>query len=402
MPSDQDQPVPLPGGPREIRRRTVLVAGTGVAAAVTLGGGLPGTADAAVPEAATAVATHPLYLGTYTSRSSQGVGLAAYDPATGRPSSVGTVAGVANPSFLVRSGSHVYAVNEQTKGTVTALSVVSPGHLTPLGSQSTGGAGPCHVSVHAAGRHVLCANYDSGSVSVHPIAADGSLKSRTDLAQHSGTGPDKDRQEGPHAHMVLNDPGGAFVLSVDLGTDSVYTYTLNTGTGKLTLVSQAKVAPGTGPRHLAFHPSGQYAYLANELGNSVIVCRYDPATGKLTPGRAQPTVPSGTPSSPRNYPGEVLVSPDGAFVYVTNRGQDSVARFAVGGAGATLTLLDTVPAGGASPRHISLDPTGALMFCANEDSHSVTVFRRNAGTGALTATGSSLTLPIPVVCVLPV
>ena len=397
-------------GARALRRRSVLAAGAG-AAAVTLTGAFSGPAAAMVPDggpgsaaapgAAAATAPRPLYLGGYTTSSAQGVGLATYDPTTGKPVAAGTLAGVANPSFLALSGSHLYAVDEQAKGTVTAIAVTSPGHLTALGSQSTGGSGPCHVSVHPAGRHVLTANYDSGSVAVHPIAADGSLKARTDLVQHTGSGPDPDRQDGPHAHMVVSDPKGAFVLSVDLGTDSVYTYSLNTGTGKLTLVSQARVTPGTGPRHLAFHPSGQYAYLANELGDSVIVCRYDQATGTLTPGRAQPTVPSGSTTGVRNYPAEVLVSPDGAFVYVSNRGHDSVARFSVGSAGATLTLLDAVPAGGAYPRHIGLDPTATLLFSANQNSNTVTVFRRDAGTGALTATGASLKSTSPV-CVLPV
>ena len=398
-----------PADSRTLRRRSVLAAGAGLVA-VPLAAALAGpagaattrsTAPAAGADAAQAATPHPLYLGTYTTSSAQGVGLATYDPTTGKPTAGGTLAGVANPSFLALTGSHLYAVDEQTKGTVTAISVVSPGHLTSLGSQSTGGSGPCHVSVHPAGRHVLSANYDSGSIAVHPIAADGSLKARTDLVKHTGSGPDPDRQDGPHAHMVVGDPQGRYVLAVDLGTDSVYSYTLNTTTGKLTLVSQAKLTPGTGPRHLAFHPSGQYVYLANELGNSVIVCGYNQATGALTPGRPQPTVPSGAPSTPRNYPAEVVVSPDGAFVYVSNRGHDSVARFAVGSAGATLTLLDAVPAGGAYPRHIALDPTATLLFSANQNSNTVTVFRRNTGTGALTSAGTSLKSPSPV-CVLPV
>ncbi|MHA6758672.1 lactonase family protein [Streptacidiphilus sp. PAMC 29251] len=387
-------------GAREMRRRSVLAVGAG-AVLTTVSGALAASAAAASPAAAgRATAPHPLYLGAYTSSSAQGVGLATYDPASGKPAVGSTLAGVANPSFLALAGSHLYAVNEQSKGLVTAISIVSPGHLKVLGTQSTGGSGPCHVSVHSGGGHLLSANYDSGSIAVHPIAADGSLKARTDLVQHTGSGPDPDSQDGPHAHMVLSDPQGGFVLSVDLGTDSVYTYRLNTTSGKLTLVSQAHLTPGTGPRHLAFHPSGLFAYLANELGNSVIVCRYDPSTGTLTPGRAQPTVPSGASTTPRNYPGEVVVSPDGAFVYVSNRGHDSVARFAVGSAGATLTLLDAVPAGGSYPRHISLDPTATLLFSANQNSNTVTVFHRDRASGALTPTGTSLKSPSPV-CVIP-
>lgn len=404
---------PSPAG--RVRRRTVIAAVVGVAGAAAVAGparalasGSSPAADkpaaqpvakaAARPKAAT---PRPFYLGTYTSNSAQGVGLGSYDPQTGALTATGTLGGVANPSFLTASGSHLYAVNEQSRGTVSAITIDAQGHLKVLGTpQSTGGAGPCHLSVHSGGRHLLSANYDSGSIAVHPITATGGLQARTDLVQHTGTGPDPDRQEGPHAHMVLSDPQGAFVLAVDLGNDSVYTYRLNTGTGKLTTVSQAHVTPGSGPRHLAFHPSGTFAYVANELGNSVIVCAYNPATGLLTPGSPQPTVPAGAPTTPRNYPAEVVVSPDGLFAYVSNRGHDSVARFSVGGGGASLTLLDAVPAGGAYPRHISLDPTGTLLFSANQNSGTVTSFHRNTTTGALTSTGSKLTTPSPV-CVVP-
>ncbi|MEV6007263.1 lactonase family protein [Streptomyces sp. NPDC051976] len=414
------------GDGKRVGRRLLLAAGTGtVAAALTgaaamaaparrdrpattaaadAGGGQQAhPAPAAGPHKAASAARRPVYLGTYTTSATQGVGLASYDPQSGTLTSTGTLKGVANPSFLALSGdgTHLYAVNEQSKGSVTAVAIDAQGRLKVLGSaQSTGGAGPCHLSVHPGGRHVLSANYDSGSVAVHPIASDGSLRARSDLVKHSGSGPDPDRQEGPHAHMVLSDPQGGYVLAVDLGTDTVYTYRLDTATGKLAAVSQARVTPGAGPRHLAFHPSGRFAYLANELGDSVIVCGYDPATGRLTPGAPQPTVPAGPPPSERNYPAEVLVSPDGAFVYVSNRGHNSVARFAVGGAGASLTLLDTVPTGGAYPRHISLDPSGTLLFAANQNSGTVTTFRRDPASGALTATGASFKAPTPV-CVLP-
>jgi 6-phosphogluconolactonase len=414
------------GDGKRVGRRLLLAAGAGtVAAAVTGSAAMgapargdrqaaagatsappsaPGSAPRPVPKPKTAhVTARPVYLGTYTTSPAQGVGLASYDPQSGVLTSTGTLKGVADPSFLALSGdgTHLYAVDEQSKGAVTAIAVDAQGRLKVLGaSQSTGGAGPCHLSVHPGGRHVLSANYDSGSVAVHPIASDGSLRARSDLVQHTGSGPDPDRQEGPHAHMVLSDPQGGFVLAVDLGTDTVYTYRLDRASGKLSGVSQAHITPGAGPRHMAFHPSGRFAYLANELGNSVIVCRYDPATGRLTPGAPQPTVPSGPPPSERNYPAEVLVSPDGAHVYVSNRGHNSVARFAVGGAGASLTLLDAVPTGGAYPRHISLDPSGALLFAANQNSGTVTTFHRDPASGALTATGASFKAPTPV-CVLP-
>jgi 6-phosphogluconolactonase len=200
--------------------------------------------------------------------------------------------------------------------------------------------------------------------------------------------------------MVLTDPGGGHVLAVDLGTDTIHTYRLDETAGTLAAVSQARVEPGSGPRHLAFHPSAGFGYLANELGDSVIVCGYDAATGAVTPGKPQPTVPSGSRPKDRNYPGEVLVSADGRFVYVSNRGHDSVARFAVEDGGAALRLLDTVPTGGAYPRHIGFDPTGTLLFAANQNSGTVTVFHVDRASGQLLPTGKLFETPMPV-CVLP-
>ncbi|AJE80623.1 secreted protein [Streptomyces albus] len=380
-----------PLGTGRLSRRTLLAA-TGAAAAVALTSG--------PARAARAAATVPLYLGTYTSSGgAQGIGIAAFDPATGAITGKGSLAGVSDPSFLASAPGHLYAVNEQ-QGSVTAIAV-RDGELSVLGSSPTGGEGPCHLLVHGEGGHVLSANYTSGSVSVHPLAADGSLREASDLVQHTGSGPDPDRQEGPHAHMVLGTPSGRFVLAVDLGTDSVYTYRLDTGTGKLEAVVQNRVTPGLGPRHAAFHPGGSHLYVANELGDSLSVCSYDDASGEITVLDSLPTVPSGDPAGERNYPAEVLLSPDGAYVYVSNRGHDSIARFAVGGGGGELTLLDTVPAQGSYPRHISLDPTGRWLFAANQKSGSVGVFARDEATGTLKAVGTPFAAPTPV-CVLPV
>jgi 6-phosphogluconolactonase len=396
-------------------RRRVLAAGLGAVAGLgaigTIGTGRRASAaerTADVPATGgprpRPAATRRMYVGAYTSSGGgKGVGLAQYDPQSGALSMGGTLTGVADPSFLAlsASGANLYTVDEQAQGSVTAVAVAADGTLRVMGAQSTGGSGPCHLSVHAGGRHVLSANYDSGSIAVHPLADDGGLLPRSDLVRHTGSGPDPDRQDGPHAHMVRSDPGGGFVLAVDLGTDTVYTYRLDASAGTLASVSQAKVTPGSGPRHLAFHPSSGYAYLANELGDSVIVCGYDPSTGAVSPGQPQPTVPTGSPSSGRNYPAEALVSADGAFAYVSNRGHDSVARFAVEDDGASLRLLDATATGGVYPRHIAFDPTGTLLFAANQNSGTITAFHVNQSTGALASAGPALSTPTPV-CVLPV
>ena len=338
------------------------------------------------------------YLGTYTSWSGggTGIGLATYDPVTGQLRSTGVFKGVADPSFIIESadGRTLYAVNERSAGSITAITVGQDGALKVINTQSTGGADPCHLALDPTGRYVLSANYTGGSVSVHPTRPDGGLGQRTDLVRHKGSGPDPDRQKGPHAHQVLPDVHGRHLLAVDLGADAVFSYAL-TG-GRLILVSTAKFKPGSGPRHLAFHPSGKFAYVAGELDSTIVVSAYDSATGVLRPGQSQRTAPTGV----RNYPAEVLVSADGRFVYLSNRGHDSVAVFAVERDGASLRLVETAPTGGTFPRHITLDPSGRLLFAANQHSNTVTSFRVDRATGTLSRSGTPLKAPVPV-CVVP-
>jgi 6-phosphogluconolactonase len=368
----------------EISRRHLL----GLTAAA-LGSAAVGTSPTTA--AASRRTSSALYLGTYTSPTGggTGIGLATYDVATGGVTSTGVLEGVEDPSFLILSpsGRFLYAVNEQASGGVTAVAVDAPGKLRVLNRQPNGGSGPCHLALVADGKFLLSANYGSGDVAVHPVLEDGSLGQQTDLVKHVGA--------APHAHQVVQDPTGRFVLAVDLGTDSIYTSTLSSS-GKLTLTSQAKVTAGAGPRHLAFHPNGRYAYVANELNGTITVCGYDGATGRLGPGASQPTVPSG---SPQNYPGEVIVAPDGRFVYLTNRGHNSIAIFAVDDGGAALRLVATPSCGGNWPRHCTLDPTGRLLFVSNQRSNTLSTFTVDRQTGTLAAAGY-FTAPIPV-CALP-
>lgn len=332
------------------------------------------------------------YLGTYTSWAGggTGLGLGSYDPATGRLRVTGVVPDVPNPSFVIDAGRWVYAVNEKSDGEVTALAVGPDGVPKVIGSRSTGGADPCHLALHRG--FLLSANYSSGSVAVHPVLPGGGLGERTDLVVHTGAGPDPDRQDGPHAHQVLADPKGEFVLAVDLGTDSVYSYRLS-GDGKLTPAATARVHAGAGPRHLAFHPSGKHAYIANELDSTIVVAGYD--RGVLTPGQKVSTLPAGAPTTPRNYPAEIVVSADGRFAYLSNRGHDSVAVFAVERGGAALRLVEATPVGGKFPRHIALDASGRFLLAANQNSDTITTFEVDRSTGKLRLTSTSAA-PIPV------
>ncbi|MGZ2355799.1 lactonase family protein [Streptomyces sp. 372A] len=342
--------------------------------------------------------TGALYLGTYTSTSpgGTGIGVAAYDRVAGSITARTVVTGVENPSYLALhpTGGTLYAVDEQQNGGVTAVDLADGFRV--LGTRSTGGAGPCHLSVHPGGRWLFSANYTSGSVAVHPLADDGSVGERTDLVAHSSPAPGPG-QGGPHAHQIITSPDGGHVLAVDLGNDTVYTYRLDETRGTLEQVSYASLRPGAGPRHLTFHPDGRHAYLACELDNTAVVCGYDPATGTLAPGDPQST---GTGSG-TSYPAQFLVTGDGRFAYLANRGHNSLTRYAVEGGGAALRLLDTVPVGGDFPRHTAFSPDGTLLFAANQRSGTVTAFRVDTATGALTSAGTPYAAPAAV-CVLPV
>ncbi|MFC9242607.1 lactonase family protein [Streptomyces sp. NPDC057136] len=348
-------------------------------------------------------ATRPLLIGTYTSGDGEGegggtgIGTGTYDPTTGRISLAATIGGVDNPSYLAPhpSGSTVYAVGEQEKGVVTAVALDPDGAHRVLGTRSTGGAGPTHLSVHPSGKWLLSANYTSGSVAVHPLGDDGSPGKRSDLVAHRSPPPGPG-QDGPHAHQIITAPDGRHVLATDLGNDTVYTYRLDTAHGTLTEVSRATVRPGAGPRHLTFHPGGRYAYLACELDNTTVVCGYDPATGALSPGSGQST---GTGPG-TSYPAQLLVTGDGAFAYLANRGHNSLTRYAVEENGAALRLLGTVPVGGDFPRQIAISPDGALLLAANQRSGTVTVFHVDRRGGGLRGAGPPAAAP-GAACVLP-
>ncbi|MFJ7290273.1 lactonase family protein [Streptomyces collinus] len=391
-------------------RRRFVGALTGGAAAAALSAcdnaPAPATTPAPEPEAGTSASREarrpsgprPLYLGTYTSveGGGKGIGLATYDAATGRITGSGTITGVGDPSYLALHPDRrtLYAVDERDDGAVTAVRLAD---RKVLGSRGTGGAAPCHLSVHPGGRWLLSANYGSGSVAVHPIDASGALGERTDLVRHTGPPPGPG-QEGPHAHQFVTSPDGGHVLAVDLGTDTVYTYRLDDKAGTLTEVAQAQTRPGAGPRHLTFHPGGRYAYLANEVDNTVAVCSYDPASGRVEVGEAQSTgTGSGTGTS---YPAQILVTADGRHAFLANRGHNSLTRYAVEADGARLRLLGTVPVGGDFPRQIAFSPEGTLLFAANQKSSTVTVFHVDGADGGLRRAGEAFPSPVAV-CALP-
>ena len=347
-----------------------------------------------------------LYVGTYTNDGrSKGVYLARMACDSGALSVVGVVAVASNPSFLTLSANRrfVYAVNEvavldgRPTGGVTAFGRDRPSNtLREIARQPSGGAAPCYITTDRRGKWLLVANYGGGSVSVFPILADGLVGAATSHVEHHGKGPDPARQAAPHAHCVLSDPSNRFVLVADLGLDRVLVYGFDEKTGTLTPAptGQGTLAPGAGPRHLAFHPGGQSVYVTNELNSTITVFRYDAGTGSLSERQTLPAVIEAT--AERNYPADVHVHPSGRFAYVSNRGHNSIAAFAVDKVTGELRPLQLMPTGGNWPRQFAIDPSGEFLLVVNQKSDDVHSFRIDRESGRLTATGRSVSLPEPV------
>jgi 6-phosphogluconolactonase len=333
-----------------------------------------------------------IYLGGYTSQDGGGSGIGF-----GTIQGAEAVAATADPSFLALSadGRHLYAANELGEGRVSAFAVNEDGSLAFLGDQPTHGADPCHLAVDPSGRFLLSANYTSGSIAIHPIGDDGSLGEATQVLQRQGSGPNAERQEGPHSHQVAFDPAGTFTFDIDLGSDLVHVSTLS-AEGRLEAVDRLVVHPGSGPRHIVFHTSGLAAYVINELDSTLTVCSY--ADGKLGVVQTVSTRPEGAEGD--NFPAEVLVSADGRFVYGSNRGDDTIAVFATGSDGMTVELVQTIPSGGTWPRHLAFGADGSLLYAANERSDAVAPFAVDRTSGRLSPTGTRLTWPKPA-CILP-
>jgi 6-phosphogluconolactonase len=343
-----------------------------------------------------------LTIGTYTNGVTQDRGIfRAWVAADGSEiglRGVTPVTPTVNPTWVVFSddGRFVYAACEGTEGNVAALEMSAEGELSLLGIQPTGGVEPCHVALVNGGTHLVSANYQSGSVAVHPVLADGSLGERTDLVQHVGSGPFTERQASAHAHMIAEDPNGRHILAIDLGTDTVYAYVLDAETGKLTEASRTVLRGAFGPRHLAFHPDGELVYVLGELGFEIAVCEYDGETGALNPVAFIPVTEGGVLGV--DFPSGIRVTPDGRFLYAAVRGADLLRTYALADPRKP-EFVSAVPIGGSWPRDIVLSPDATLLFSSNQLDNVVTVFRLDPVTGEPSPTGATLEIPAPA-CVL--
>lgn len=347
----------------------------------------------------------PFYVGTYTKpEGSKGIYRFTLDLETGKLGGGELAAEAKNPSFLALhpSGEFLYSANEiDGSGGVTAYAINEDGTLKLLSQQSSKGAGACHVWVDGAGKNVLVANYGGGNIAALPIADDGSVREATGFVQHTGSSVNPNRQKEPHAHAIYTDGDDRFVYTCDLGTDKVYVYKFDPEKGTLAPNDPpaADLAPGSGPRHLAFHPSGGYAYVINELLNTVTVFKHDSEKGVLETIQTVETLPDDFQGS--NSTAEIFVHPSGRFLYGSNRGHDSIAVYVINEQSGKLNLVDITPTGGKAPRNFAIDPTGMWLIAANQQTNDMFVFKIDPATGKLTATGQTASLGAPVCIVFP-
>ncbi len=342
------------------------------------------------------------YVGTYTTKTnSKGIYAYRYDGVTGKLSSLGIAGESADSSFVAvhPSGKFLYAVNEAGKSSMVSAFALEAktGNLTLLNQLPALGEDPCYISFDKTGKYALVANYTSGNVVVFPILADGKLGEHTALVQDSGTlGPNKERQEGPHAHWIETSPDNRFALVSDLGLDEVLVYKFNAVKGTLSpnQPPYVRLKQGSGPRHIAIRPGGKFVYVVSELNSTVTAFRFNAKTGSLHELQTVTTLPKDF--SGRNDTAEIAVHPSGKFLYASNRGHESIAVFAIHSTKGTLTFVANVPTGGKEPRHFAIDPGGNYLLAENQLSNNIVVFKIDLATGGLTPTGDVIDVPSPV------
>jgi len=334
-----------------------------------------------------------------------GLGVYSFDEATLDTRKLAETNEVDNPTFLsvTPDGSRIYANSEVfawREGTVSAYSFDrGSGRLTYLNKQPSLGSITAHNTITRDGTKLLVANYGMGeggpdrAVAVYGFEKDGALSAPLASVSHTGTGPDAARQERSHAHSVTETIGGGMAIVADLGIDRLVSYRIERD-GNLTKLAASALAPGAGPRHLALHPNGRFFFVMNELDSTVVSMALDEASGKLSIIDAKPSVPAESRNS--NHCADIQISPDGRFVYGSNRGHDTVVIMAVDQQTGVLSLVGYVPCGGATPRNLALTPSGGHLFSANQNADRISIFTRDAKSGMLTDTGRAIEIGTPM------
>lgn len=346
--------------------------------------------------------TFYLFAGTYTGTGSKGIYVYTFNVSTGKAQWVSNTDSVTNPSYLTvsRNGNYVYSVNETNganPGRVSAFSFNKKnGKLHFLNSQVSGGDDPCYVATSADDKWLAVANYSGGSTAIFPLNKNGTLQPFAQLIQNTGSSVNKDRQEKAHVHETVFSPDDKYLLTPDLGQDKIMIYKFNPFAKKPLTPSEppyASIKPGSGPRHITFHPDKKFAYLINELSGFVIVYKYN--NGKLEEVQT-------ISAHPEEFKGvigsaEIETSPDGKFLYVSNRGdENTITIFSINSISGKLKLLGYQPTNGKGPRHFIIDPTGNYLLVAHQDSDNIVVFKRDKKSGLIKETGEQIKVPKPV------
>ncbi len=339
-----------------------------------------------------------VYVGTYTGAESKGIYGFRFSSRDGRLKPLGLAAATENPSWLAAhpDGVHLYAVDEADQGAVAAFRIDrTTGKLTALGRVPSHGKAPAALAVDVTGRSLLAANYGTGTLALVPVQSDGKLARATEVIRHEGSSVNKERQSGPHAHSADFSPGNRFALSCDLGLDRVFVYPYAAESGQLGKPLTAAVEPGSGPRHLVFHPSGRWVYVVTEMASTVAAFTWDGASGALRHFQTVATLPADYRGQKSG--GEIAVDHQGRFLYVSNRKEaSSITVFAIDETTGRLSEVERVPAGGSEPRHFALDPTGAWMLVALQKSNRIVTLRIDRKTGRLSDAGISAEVGSPV------
>jgi len=347
--------------------------------------------------------TYRVYAGTYTTKTtSKGIYQFRFDPATGKMSAPELAAETGDPSWVIidPGGKYLYAANEAGKAsTISAFAIdAKNGKLTLLNQLPALGEDPCHLSFDRTGKYLFTANYSSGNVAVFPILSDGKLGEHTANVKDEGTlGPNKERQEGPHAHWVEPALDNHFLFVADLGLDAILIYRFDSTKGTLIPNKPIFIRPldaGAGPRHAAFLPDGSHFYVLSEINSTVTSFAYAPSIGVFGYLGFVHILPANFQG--RNQAAEIEIHPSSKFLYASNRGHDSIAAYGIEAKAGKLTLLQDVPTGGKEPRHFAIDPSGQFLLAENQFSDSVVEFRIDLSTGKLTPTGETLSVPSPV------
>jgi 6-phosphogluconolactonase len=343
-----------------------------------------------------------IFVGTYTDKTdSKGIYAFDFDSSTGKLSLRGLAAETSNPSWVAihPNGKWVYAANESGKqSTISAFSIDAPNaKLTLLNQLPAQGEDPCHLSFDKTGKYLFVANYTSGTVAVFPILSDGKLGQPTSVVKNAGTlGPNKERQEGPHAHWIISSSDNRLVFVADLGLDAILSYHFDASKGSLTPNDPplAKLAAGSGPRHATFSADAKFLYVLSELKSSVTTFSGDTSKGGLHEVQSVSMLPSYFQG--RNDAAEIAIHLSGKWLFASNRGHDTIAVFAVDPATGKLRPAGDYSTGGKEPRHFALDPTGQFLLAENQNSNSIVVFRVNPATGALAQVSETDNIPSPV------